>query len=180
MGVIDAVRKHPDSAIKFYDVAGLTLGSKGDSELISWLHILSASSLAQMEHPGALDRLAKSRDGWGPSNAFERADMDYQTALVYMTMGQIEIAEQFASAVNGAGRNRPVAVFATVLRATIYVQAGEPRGLLMAKSAIDGVAPLHSVRARERLQPLIVALEARSGSDNHDLAQLATTTTLPS
>ena len=51
----------------------------------------------------------------------------------------------------------------------------EPRGPLMAKSAIDAVAPLHSVRARERLQRLIVALEARPSRDNRNLAQLART-----
>jgi len=53
------------------------------------------------------------------------------------------------------------------------VQAGEPRGLGMAKSAIDSVAPLHSVRVRERLIPLAEALEARPGSDHRELARVA-------
>ena len=71
------------------------------------------------------------------------------------------------------GEHRPVGVFAGVLRATIYVQAGEPRGLGMAKSAIDSVAPLHSVRARERLIPLAEVLESRPGSDHQQLARMA-------
>lgn len=64
-------------------------------------------------------------------------------------------------------------VFANVLRATLHVQTGEPRGLLMAKSAIDAVALLRSMRARERLLPLADALEARPGSDCQQLAQMA-------
>ena len=63
--------------------------------------------------------------------------------------------------------------FANVLRATLHVQTGEPRGLLMAKSAIDAVAPLRSVRARQRLQPLAAALETRSGSDAEQLSRMA-------
>lgn len=36
------------------------------------------------------------------------------------------------------------------------------------KSAIDGVAALHSVRAWERLVPLAVVLEASPGSDHRE------------
>ncbi|MGH3856216.1 MAG: hypothetical protein ACRDR6_22560 [Pseudonocardiaceae bacterium] len=43
----------------------------------------------------------------------------------------------------------------------------------MAKSAIDGVAALHSVRARERLVPLAATSEARPGSDHRELALTA-------
>ena len=35
----------------------------------------------------------------------------------------------------------------------------------MAKTALDAVASSHSRRARERLEPLATALEARPGSD---------------
>ena len=51
--------------------------------------------------------------------------------------------------------------------------AGEPRGLVMAKTAIDTVVLLHSVRARERLNPLATALEARRGGDARELARMA-------
>ncbi len=43
----------------------------------------------------------------------------------------------------------------------------------MAKSAIDGVAPLHSIQARKRLLPLAAALEARPGSDHRELDRMA-------
>jgi len=159
--------------MKQFDMAQLIVDLKGDPELISWLHAVSANTLALMGHANALEALARAQGGWRPSNDLERADMAYQTALVHMDLGNLEAAEQFAFTVNGGGWHRPVGVFASILRATIYVQAGEPRGALMAKSAIDAVAPLHSVRARERLQPLITALEARPRSDHRDLARIA-------
>jgi hypothetical protein len=45
--------------------------------------------------------------------------------------------------------------------------------MLMAKSATDGIAPLHSVRAQERLVPLAAVLESRPGSDHRELARMA-------
>jgi len=60
-----------------------------------------------------------------------------------------------------------------VRRATIYVRRWGPRGVLIAKSPLDAVAPRHSARARERRQPITAALETRPGSDHRDLARLA-------
>ncbi|MGH4012673.1 MAG: helix-turn-helix domain-containing protein [Pseudonocardiaceae bacterium] len=176
-GIIDSLRDRPDDALKQFDLAQLLLSAKGsgDSDLMAWLHAVSAYSLAETGHPNASDRLKMAQEGWQLSHAFERADQSYQTALVHAVLGHAETAELFASTVNGAGRIRPVGVFASVLRATIHVQAGEPRGLPMAKTAIDAVAPLHSTRARERLHPLITALESRPGSDHRDLARAART-----
>ncbi|MGH3932565.1 MAG: hypothetical protein ACRDTF_21620 [Pseudonocardiaceae bacterium] len=178
-GVVDSVRDRPDDALKAFDLAYAILDrSKGDQDkgnidLMAWLHAVSAYALADMKRPSAVDRLARAQGGWQLSSPPERADQSYQTALVYMGLGKWEKAEQFAASINGAGRHRPVGVFATLLRATIYVHTGESKGLLMAKTAIDAVAPLHSVRARERLAPLVVALEARPGSDAQELARLA-------
>ncbi|MGH3869964.1 MAG: helix-turn-helix domain-containing protein [Pseudonocardiaceae bacterium] len=172
-GVIDAARGRPDDALKIYQIGRSLLGPKGDPELVSWLHAVSAYALASMGHAKAVEELGKARGDWQSSDQFLRADMDYQTALVCMELKSPDKVEQFVASINGVGRARPVGVFARVLRATIYVQAGEPRGRQMAKSAIDAVAPLYSVRARERLQPLIAALEARPSSDHRDLAQLA-------
>ena len=53
------------------------------------------------------------------------------------------------------------------------VQSGELRGLSMARTAIDAATPLHSVRARQRLEPLAAALEARTGGDAQELARMA-------
>ncbi|HZD15613.1 MAG TPA: hypothetical protein VE196_10935, partial [Pseudonocardiaceae bacterium] len=68
------------------------------------------------------------------------------------------------------GLHRPVGVLAGVLRATIHVQTGGPRGTDLARQAIDEVAGLRSTRARERLAPLAAALAARPGADARELA----------
>jgi hypothetical protein len=158
--------------VKLYQLAGLKLGNQ-DPDLAAWLHAVSAGALADMGHEQAADHLARARDGWQATDAVERADQNYQSALVHVRLGRLDVAEALTASVNGAGRVRPVGVFATILRATIHIQAGEPRGLPMAKSAIDATAPLRSVRARERLVPLAEALEARPSSDARELARMA-------
>ncbi|MGH4020633.1 MAG: helix-turn-helix domain-containing protein [Pseudonocardiaceae bacterium] len=172
-GIVDSVRGHPNDAMKFFQLAQFKLGSNGDPDLNAWLHSVSASALAHMGHEQARSELVAARDGWQATEAVERADQNYQSALVLHELGRSEVAEQYVASVNGEGRHRPVGTFAGVLRATIHVQAGEPRGLGMAKTAIDAVAPLRSVRARERLVPLADALETRPGSDAHELARMA-------
>lgn len=169
-GVIDAARGRPDDALKLYQLARMKLGPQGEPEQVAWLHAVSAHALAQMGHYQADDQLARARDGWQPPNIYHRADMDYQTALVQHELGRLDTAEHFAGAVNGAGLHRPVGIFARILRATVHVQAGESRGTDLARQAIDAVAGLRSVRARERLAPLVAALDARAGNDARELA----------
>jgi len=171
-GLVDSRRDRPDDAMKLYQIAGVKLGNQ-DPDLGAWLDAVSAGALADMGHEQAADHLARARDGWQATDAVERADQNYQAALVYVRLGRLDVAEALTASVNGAGRVRPVGVFATILRATIHIQAGEPRGLGMAKSAIDAAAPLHSLRVRERLVPLAEALEARPGSDARELARMA-------
>ena len=155
------------------------LGPRGDAKLAAWLDALSADALAGMAREyeqaadGATDHLIRARKSWEPPNAVERADWDYQAALVQVELGKLEAAEQLTASINGAGRHRPVGVFAGVLRATLHVQTGEPRGLNLAKSAIDAVTLLRSQRARERLVPLAAALDSRPGSDYRELTRMA-------
>ena len=170
-GVVEQWNGQLNDAVKFYQMASFKLGAQ-DPDLSAWLDALSASALADMEHEKAPDHLSKARDGWQATEASERADQNYQSARVYAKLGRLDVAEQLTASINGAGRHRPVGVFAGVLRATIYVQTGEPRGLGMANSAIDSVAPLHSIRARERLVPLAEVLEARPGSEHQQLARM--------
>jgi len=126
-----------------------------------------------MGHEQAGDHLTRAQDGWQATDATERGDQNYQAALVHVRLGRLDLAEQLTASVNGAGRHRPVGIFAGILRATIYVQAGEQRGFGMAETAIDAAAGLHSLRARERLDPLASALDARPGSDARELARMA-------
>ena len=172
-GVVERWSGQPNDAMKYYQMASFKLGTQ-DPDLSAWLHGVSAHALADMGYEqAATDHLARARDGWHATEAGERADQNYQSALVYAKLGRLDLAEQLTASINGAGRHRPVGAFANILRATLHVQTGEPRGLGMAKSAIDAVALLRSGRARERLQPLVTALEARSGSDARELARMA-------
>ncbi|MGH4025242.1 MAG: helix-turn-helix domain-containing protein [Pseudonocardiaceae bacterium] len=175
-GVIDSVRDRPDDALKTHQIALEILQSARcrDQEKIAWMHQGVAFDLAVMgHHDQATEQLARARDGWAPTSQYERADMDYGTALIQLECGHLDVAEALVAGVNGGGRHRPVGVLAGVLRATIHVRAGEPRGLAMANEAIRAVAPLRSVRARQKLVPLIQALESRPGSDAKDLARTA-------
>ncbi len=173
-GVVDSRRDNPNEAMKLYQLAELKLGNR-DPDLAAWLHAVSAHALAVMGHEQVRSALAAARDGWQATEATERADQNYQSALVYMRLGRLDVAEQLAASVNGAGRVRPVGVFAGILRATIHVQTGEPRGTTLAKAAIDATEGLRSARARERLAPLEQALSARRDSTSTDLAHLART-----
>jgi len=171
-GVVDSRGDRPNDAIKLYQLAGVKLGNQ-DRDLAAWLHAVSAFDLAVMEHEKAADHLVKARDGWQSTEDGWRADQNYQSALVYTKLGRLDVAEQLTASINGAGRHRPVGVFAGVLRATLHVQTGEPRGLNLAKSAIDAVTLLRSQRARERLVPLAAALDSRPGSDYRELTRMA-------
>ncbi|MFN2495671.1 MAG: hypothetical protein ABR608_07170, partial [Pseudonocardiaceae bacterium] len=174
-GIIDAARDRPDDALKVQQI-GLEIlqRAKADPEGIAWMHGSMAYDFAVMGRPDqAAEHLARARDGWGPTNPYERADMDYLSALVQVECGRLDVAEALVARVNGGGRHRPVGVMAAVLRATIHVQTGEPRGLAMANEAIRAVAPLRSVRARQKLVPLVVALESRPSSDAQALARTA-------
>ena len=173
VGILERAAGHPNDAVKFYQIAELRLGAKGNPGLLAWGHGLSALAMANMGHPQAIEQLAKARDGWHPSNAFERADMDYQTALVHTELGDLAAAERFVTAINGAGRHRPVGTFAEILLATIHVRTGESRGLQLAHSAITAAAKLSSGRVRQRLLPLADELDTRRGSDYQELARVA-------
>jgi transcriptional regulator with XRE-family HTH domain len=172
VGIIDAAQGRPDDALKVQQV-GLEIlqRTKEDPAAIALMLSSMAYDFALMgRHDQAVEYLA--RDG-SPASPYLRADLDYVSALVQVECGRLDVAEALVAQVNGGGWHRPVGVMAGVLRATIHVQAGEPRGLTMAHEAIRAVAPLRSARARQKLVPLIQALESRPGSDAQDLARAA-------
>ena len=172
-GVVDANQGEPNQALKLYQVAGLMLG-KQDPDISAWLYAVSARVLAEMEHEQAADYLNRARDGWQATEPAERADQDYQTAVVYVRLSKLDRAEALTASVNGIGRHRPVGTFAKILRATIHVRTGEPGGAHMAHEAVGEVARLRSLCARKRLIPLIEELESRpSSSDAGEVARLA-------
>jgi hypothetical protein len=102
--------------------------------------------------------------------------MDLAVSGVQLDLRLLDTAQQFAASAVRAfeddhGRNR---TSAGLLLAEVYVRAGEPRGLLLARQAIEAVRTLQSVAVRqERLGPLAAVLQARPGSDAKELARTA-------
>ncbi len=60
-----------------------------------------------------------------------------------------------------------------IVLATVYVWAGEPRGLQLAHGVITDAVKISSIRARRRLEPPAAALETLSGADACELAVTA-------
>lgn len=97
-------------------------------------------------------------------------------ARLELGRGRLDAAQAFATASarlwedrnNQRGRTST-----NILLATIHVQAGESDGSQLAHEAITGAMKLSSARVRQRLEPLVAALEARPRSDHRDLARTA-------
>lgn len=171
----------PDDALKVFQLGefGLTKARNDPRApaLDAWLRAESASAYAHLGRPDmARSALAAAQDGWEPPTEDERADMEWLTALIERDLGRLDLAEQLAaSSVRrwASSNNRRDAALPSITLATIHIQAGESHGLILARSAIKAVAPLHSARARKRLEPLAAALDARPSSDAKELARMA-------
>jgi len=171
-------RGQPNNALKIIQLGQVRLhGSThpGAPVVASWLHVETALAQAKMGQVGeARSALAAARDGYDPPTTHAQADMDLVTALVWLELGQTDAAQAaVARAVQTFGADRREGVVADITLARLHVRAGEPRGLILAKTAIDGVAPLRSRLARQWLTLLAQDLETRPGSDAHDLARAA-------
>ncbi len=179
-GCMTEERGHPNDALKLFQLGLFKLSESRDPRapaLEAWLQVDSASAYAHLGFPDmARSELAAAWDVWQPPHENDRGGMEWVTALVERDLGRIDVAERLAaSSVRhwGATGNRRDAALPAITLAELHVMAGEPRGLAMAKTAIDTVALLHSVRAHERLEPLAVALAARRSSDARELARAA-------
>ncbi|MGH3720891.1 MAG: hypothetical protein ACRDRI_18990, partial [Pseudonocardiaceae bacterium] len=182
---------HPNDALKLFQLGqfhlrGFQPGRSTPAALRTddlWIPTftarLSRSSATAYAVMGGIDEatrcLAEARDGWAPRDLFERAGGDFVAAGVQLDLGRLDAAEQLAvSAVRTYGENhRRDRTQAELLLAEVHVRAGEPRGLTLARDAIEGVSTLQSVAARRRLVPLATALEARPGTDHRELARTA-------
>jgi len=138
----------------------------------------AAPAYDRLGYPAVADAdLAKARELWTPTSADAGVggDLDRPAACLELARGRLDAAEPFAVAsvrrwegVSQVGRTQ-----SAVVLATIHVRAGEPGGLQLAYSAVTAAARLSSVRARRRLEPLVAALEARSGADARQVARMA-------
>ncbi|HEU0089684.1 MAG TPA: hypothetical protein VFQ77_18895 [Pseudonocardiaceae bacterium] len=137
----------------------------------------SALALISLGCPDAAFReLAKGRNLWLPTRTDPSGDLDHVAARLELDRGRLDTAEQFAvaSARRWEGSlNQRAAAGSGIVLATIYVQAGDSRGLHLAHNAINHVTKLTSVRTRRQLVPLIAALETRPGTDAKELARKA-------
>ncbi|MCA1672382.1 MAG: hypothetical protein LC799_09330, partial [Actinobacteria bacterium] len=165
-GRIEAHRGDPDYALKF-----LQLSEMGDPppELRATIKADQARLYAQLgEHRFATEALRACESA--------TADLRGVTGEARGLLGDLDgaHADLTVAATNRTVATARSAAIEACLLATFSVQAGEPRGLILAREAITAVAAIPgSVRTRERLQPLAAALETRPGSDARDLARQA-------
>ena len=183
---------HPNDALKLFQLGQIQLSgfAPGKSTpatlrtddprlptLTARLNLNSATAYALLNRPEqAKGCLTQAHDGWDPRDPFERAAGDLMTAGIHLDLGHLDSAEHFATSAvrtysEGHRRSR---ILAELFLAEVHVRAGEPRGLTLARHAINEVSTLQSVAARrQRLVPLANALEARPSRDTQELAGIA-------
>ena len=172
---------HPNHALKLLQLGQSQLRPQRDDPrvpiLTARLGRTSAGAYARMGDVDKATRwLAEAREGWEPQDTFERADADLGTAMIQRDLGQLDTAEQFATtaARTYSENHRRGHTMTELLLAEIYLRTGEPRGLTLAREAIEKVSTLHSIAVRQEwLNPLATALETRPGTDTQELARKA-------
>lgn len=183
-------RGEPNNALKLIQLAQLRLddmprddprGAVPQAECrvisalaLSRIHQRDPSSSA---HRLALDELRAAREGSTALAPHAQGCMDLDSAHAYLHLGQFDVAEataaRAAQTLTHSGDRREGAL-ADMALARLHVLTGEPRGLTLARSAIDAVTQTRSAIARQCwLPPLVKALEARPGSEARDLARTA-------
>jgi transcriptional regulator with XRE-family HTH domain len=136
----------------------------------------SATALVRLGYPDAAHgELTTARELWQPTPTDPAGDLDYVAASLELEQGRLDAAEPFAAASvrRWQGGSRRARTGAGIQLATIHVRAGEPDGLRLAHDAIIEVSRLTSVRARQRLEPLVAALRKQPGNDARELARAA-------
>jgi transcriptional regulator with XRE-family HTH domain len=185
---------HPDDALKCFQLgqfqlAGhtktrpVTFGADDPrmSTLAARLDMVSAAAYALMDYPKqARDHLARARDAQ-IRDPFARAAVDLNAAMILRDLGHLDAAESHAeTAARGFGEHHGrVVALAGLVRAELHVRAGEPRGMALAKTAVESVSALRSVSLRSVYLPPLADALARRGPDAEQLArrirQVATT-----
>jgi len=188
-GLATVEHGQPNDGLKILQLAGfksrkippdepraVVLGERSRTTLQACGQADSATALADLDCWEAADTaLANAREQWSPTSADPYGDLDRPAACLELKRGRLDSAEPFAAASvrrweSGGQVSRTQSA---IVLATIHVRAGEPDGLRLAHGAITGASKLHSIRARQRLEPLAVALEGRRGSDPQQLARMA-------
>ena len=187
-GLATVEHGQPNDGLKILQWSGFTarkippdndrgvLGLRSRAALEACADADSATAYERLGYPEAADRvLTKARELWQPTRTDPGGDLDRPAARLELDRGHLDAAEPFAAASvrrweSGGQVSRTLS---GVTLATVHVRAGEPDGLRLAHGAITGASKLGSVRARQRLEPLADALEARPGSGYRELARMA-------
>ena len=191
-GLATVEHGHPNDGLKMLQCAGVTaldippdpdptmmvIGEGSRAAVQASVRSSEATAYERLGYPAVAEAdLAKARELWTPTgvDADVGGDVDRPAACLELARGRLDAAEPFAVAsvrrwegVSQVGRTQ-----SAVVLAEIHVGAGEPGGLQLAHSAISAAAKLTSARARRLLEPLVTALEARSGADARQLARMA-------
>ncbi|MGH4018882.1 MAG: hypothetical protein ACRDT0_06490 [Pseudonocardiaceae bacterium] len=188
-GLATTEHGHPDDGLKMLQLAQVTswriprddrrivpVGEGSREALESCALADSATALAALGRADlAAAEMTKARQLWQPGRSDPLGDPGRVAARLELDRGRLDVAEQHATAsvrrwdgISHGGRTR-----SGIVLATVYIQAGEPKGLTLAKTAIDAVAQLDSPRTRRQLTPLVDALDGRPGSDARELARVA-------
>jgi transcriptional regulator with XRE-family HTH domain len=143
-------------------------------EQLAWLHGESAIAMAAMGHREAAHRAIATAREWTPTTTFDIADLDLMTAQMNLFLNRLDVAESMAAvSARTFGDDRREGVLADIILAMVHTRTHEPDSAVLAQRAIDGVASLHSVRARAALADLVQALDASADSTSRDLAHHA-------
>ncbi|MDQ3223888.1 MAG: hypothetical protein M3Q75_10530, partial [Gemmatimonadota bacterium] len=172
---------HPDDGLKMLQLGAVKswdMAPDHDRRDVVEACVLADSvpALVVLGHPGAAYAdLARSRQVWTPTRTDPWGDPDGVGARLELARGRLDAAEPFAvaSARRWEGISERACILSKIVLATIHVRAGEPHGLQLAHHAVTAVTRISSMHARQRLQPLAAALEARPGSDYRELARMA-------
>ena len=137
----------------------------------------SATALAALGDPeGAHRNLMTSRQIWRPGRGEPAGDLDRVAASMELQRGRLDTAEQFAAASRRRwqGISQVNHAQSGAVLSTIYVTAGDSRGLPMAHQTLTDAGKLRSIRLRRQwVLPLAEALDTRPGADARDLARQA-------
>lgn len=113
----------PNDAIKLYQVAGVRIHRHPNRDhLLPWLEAQTATALVHLGRPEmALEKMARVRDAYAPSDPFEAADLDLTASLVALGADDLDGAEPLArSAVEGFGESRRGKAFALAALASSH------------------------------------------------------------
>ncbi|MGH4023918.1 MAG: helix-turn-helix domain-containing protein, partial [Pseudonocardiaceae bacterium] len=181
---------HPDEGLKLRQCAQVTaggipaddhravvVGETGKTAVQACAMEGAALALADMGDVNGADvQLMKGREVWTPTRTDPFGDMDRPAARLEMARGRLDSAEQFAvaSVRRWEGGRLISRTTSSLVLATVYVTAGDSRGLPLAHQTLTDAAKLSSARVRRQwVLPLADALDTRPGTDARDLARQA-------